>query len=301
MTETPTMPNPAEALRRAETKLSAYVGVCKGDKELTDTVLPMVREALAALTASPAQDEITHDMVRAATREIAWALEIDNTLGLRATVKAALKAAMKARPVPPDVSGVVEEALTAAIAIRDEYKTKMMNNRSWVEKMAGTDNNAIISDASTEAERNHYGFTAASRICDLLETQLLRLGQKAPIVNGAVEPQPMAQFLSDAAAWFDRRAADSKEDREHWAMVANAENCRKSATLLLSLASERDGLREALKPFAEEADQWHCTVPDEYRSLCTEPGSSTANPGSETAFTIGDLRRARSLTSKAST
>jgi hypothetical protein len=36
-----------EALIRAERKLSAYVGVCKGDKELTNTVLPMARAALA--------------------------------------------------------------------------------------------------------------------------------------------------------------------------------------------------------------------------------------------------------------
>jgi hypothetical protein len=36
-----------EALVRAERKLSAYVGVCKGDKELIDTVLPMARAALA--------------------------------------------------------------------------------------------------------------------------------------------------------------------------------------------------------------------------------------------------------------
>lgn len=35
-----------EALERAERKLSAYVGVCKDDKELTDTVLPMARIAL---------------------------------------------------------------------------------------------------------------------------------------------------------------------------------------------------------------------------------------------------------------
>jgi hypothetical protein len=35
------------ALERAERKLLAYVGVCNGDKELTDTVLPMVRAALS--------------------------------------------------------------------------------------------------------------------------------------------------------------------------------------------------------------------------------------------------------------
>lgn len=39
-------PEMLEALVRAERKLSAYVGVCFGDKELTDTVLPMVRAAI---------------------------------------------------------------------------------------------------------------------------------------------------------------------------------------------------------------------------------------------------------------
>lgn len=38
----------AQALRRAERKLSAYVGVCAGDTELTNTILPMCREVLAA-------------------------------------------------------------------------------------------------------------------------------------------------------------------------------------------------------------------------------------------------------------
>lgn len=36
-----------KALIRAERKLAAYVGVCTGDKELTETVLPMARAALA--------------------------------------------------------------------------------------------------------------------------------------------------------------------------------------------------------------------------------------------------------------
>lgn len=54
-------------------------------------------------------------------------------------------------------------------------------------------------------------------------------------------------------------------------------------------------LRAALMPFAREADQWGDEVPDSFRPLCTEPGSETALPGSETTFTIGNLRRARSL------
>lgn len=36
------------ALERAHRKMQAYVGVCAGDKELTDTVLPMTRAAIAA-------------------------------------------------------------------------------------------------------------------------------------------------------------------------------------------------------------------------------------------------------------
>ncbi len=36
-----------EALIRAEHKLQAYVGICDGDKELTDAVLPMSRAAIA--------------------------------------------------------------------------------------------------------------------------------------------------------------------------------------------------------------------------------------------------------------
>lgn len=34
------------ALKRAEMKLAAYVGVCTGDKELIGTVLPMIRAAI---------------------------------------------------------------------------------------------------------------------------------------------------------------------------------------------------------------------------------------------------------------
>ena len=37
-----------DAATRARRKLSAYVGVCTGDKELTNTIIPMLKEALAA-------------------------------------------------------------------------------------------------------------------------------------------------------------------------------------------------------------------------------------------------------------
>lgn len=35
------------ALKRAERKLTAYIGVCGGDKELTEAILPMVRTSIS--------------------------------------------------------------------------------------------------------------------------------------------------------------------------------------------------------------------------------------------------------------
>jgi hypothetical protein len=71
-----------------------------------------------------------------------------------------------------------------------------------------------------------------------------------------------------------------------------ADNATQAAEIT-RLRAEVALMREALKPFAEEAGNWADTVPDAHRSLCTEPGSRTAHPGSETAFNVGDLRVAR--------
>ena len=72
-------------------------------------------------------------------------------------------------------------------------------------------------------------------------------------------------------------------------------NCRKANERADQSNARVALLESALKPFAEEAENWHDDVPDDYRSLCTEPGSETVHPGSETAFTVGDIRRARAL------
>jgi hypothetical protein len=66
---------------------------------------------------------------------------------------------------------------------------------------------------------------------------------------------------------------------------------------IAALTSQLTEAREALRPFAAEAENWADSVPDDYRSLCFEPGAGHANPGSETAFTTGDLRRARAALS----
>ena len=51
----------------AERKLAAYVGICEGDKELTDTVLPLVRQAIGELNdSSTALADLTKDAARRA-------------------------------------------------------------------------------------------------------------------------------------------------------------------------------------------------------------------------------------------
>lgn len=52
-------------------------------------------------------------------------------------------------------------------------------------------------------------------------------------------------------------------------------------------------LKEALRPFAEEAAEWADTVHDDYTPRQTEPGHECTFEGSESKFTIADLRRAR--------
>ena len=62
-----------------------------------------------------------------------------------------------------------------------------------------------------------------------------------------------------------------------------------------ALRERNEKLAKGLKPFAADAEGWADAVPDEHRPRCTEPGSDTAHPGSETAYTVGDLRRAHAL------
>lgn len=69
-----------DAMVRAERKLSAYVGVCKGDKELTEAVLPMCQEALS----TPPGDLLALREFFEQTRE-RCAKECDKLQGVRIT------------------------------------------------------------------------------------------------------------------------------------------------------------------------------------------------------------------------
>ena len=91
-------PELVEALRRAEMKLTAYVGVCKGDKELTEAVLPMVRKALADLPQPVDADlalarEIASTVVRNDFADLAFRGGMDND----GSVMAALAAIKRVR------------------------------------------------------------------------------------------------------------------------------------------------------------------------------------------------------------
>lgn len=136
--------------------------------------------------------------------------------------------------------------------------------------------------------------------------QAWKAGLEHAVGRMATHPAPDAQPVG----WL--RAADEEMVCAHLG-VAEAEDSyetakKKLASLIqwnIAVAMDPsvggrpapDALRvavEALEPFSAEADNWAESVPDTHRSLCTEPGSTTALPGSETAFTVGDLRRAAS-------
>jgi hypothetical protein len=74
--------------------------------------------------------------------------------------------------------------------------------------------------------------------------------------------------------------------------------CAEAVNALPSLIAHVERLEKALKPFADEAATWADDVPDDHRSLCTEPSKKYAHPGSETTFTVGDLRLARATLSQ---
>lgn len=74
-----------------------------------------------------------------------------------------------------------------------------------------------------------------------------------------------------------------------------------AATTITTLRERVKVLEAGLRPFADEADNWMEEVSGDYSPLCVEPqsidhkGGGYANPGSNSAYTIADLRAARSL------
>lgn len=107
----------------------------------------------------------------------------------------------------------------------------------------------------------------------------------AIVLASDFEPGCESEELDDSETW--KQEAVDKTNRVLDAIHAIYE------PQLAALNARVMELAWRLEPFAKDAAEWADTVPDDYRPRCTEPGSRTAHPGSETAFTVGDLRLAR--------
>lgn len=132
---------------------------------------------------------------------------------------------------------------------------------------------------------------------------LLPAHQPAP----ATAPDDIGRLVEEARKWADEHLVKWNE-RAHSSDLSIKDRAlvRKLATVILSLASERAELREALKPFAKEAQRWSDKWPDDTQVSVHQRGAGCdqcgADPGCETHdIKVSDLRRARSLTLKAST
>ncbi len=83
-----------------------------------------------------------------------------------------------------------------------------------------------------------------------------------------------------------------------WApLIASGLECPAASTVMFeaadritALEAENTRLREALVPFAKEADAWWSELPDEARPWIAEPGNVG---GADAEFSLHDLRRAR--------
>lgn len=199
----------------------------------------------------------------------------------------------------------------------------------------------VAEEAHIDCDRNACNDAACN---GFMCRSSIRAYLSAATPSPAPDDEALCAFLTEAAGYFEGRPTGG-EDKAHWANVTNAENCKRAAARLRSMAGDlAEALREqeeadkisnmilswaashgdepdllvsewsnertraeaaeaklkamgeALEPFAREADNWADDVPDDYRSLCFEPGAKNAHPGSETAFTVGDLRRARRAT-----
>lgn len=121
--------------------------------------------------------------------------------------------------------------------------------------------------------------SAADDLAALIASQAARIAELEDANNDALAAEAKLNLVRKR---MERLEAENKALKQ----VADFD-------YLETIVAENRLLRNLLKPFAEDADKWAETVPDDHRPLCTEPNSKTAHPGSETGFTVGDLRRAR--------
>lgn len=124
------------------------------------------------------------------------------------------------------------------------------------------------------------------------------MGNEEPSGQQAVD-------IEAALRWADRHEARERQKLRDMGLppegdmpVAGAFFVRGLVAMLRTAAPTAPGTADAvsvpramLAPFITEASNWADSVPDDYRAPCAEPGKTHVYPGSETAYTVGDLRR----------
>lgn len=93
----------------------------------------------------------------------------------------------------------------------------------------------------------------------------------------------------------EARITEAQSESLHNALIASCDEFVPPIHLpdearIAALEAENARLREALAPFAKEADAWWSELPDEARPWIAEPGNVG---GADAEFSLHDLRRAR--------
>lgn len=165
---------------------------------------------------------------------------------------------------------------------------------------------AMLTSLAAERDAARKRAEAAERERDQARAVLAAADKGTPIYK-AVE-----RILDEHSAWIARPSDDVTKAIALAAGVAwmTAEKVDPSLdemdralsearAALAAAQAEAEKLREALKPFAREADNVPTRANDDdrppigYGSQFDGHGGAYVGPGSETSFTVGDLRRAR--------
>ena len=113
-----------------------------------------------------------------------------------------------------------------------------------------------------------------------------------PSGQQAVEPVLSAAETADRLeAWAREMLASTPPKTGALHLLDAVHYLRTAAPTAPSTADTVAVPRSMLAPFVAEAENWADSVPDDYRPLCTEPGKKHAYPGSDTSYSVGDVRR----------
>jgi len=198
--------------------------------------------------------------------------------------------------------GISDEAVTDAFDAREEALATLRARIDGLEKERD-EANRDRGNSLKIANMNHAQWERAeARLAasDARADELQGLCDRQAVALAAAQAEIVGKTNKRAAATtYDPTTQPFDEPFRHADEVVIARNHYEALLVdhqrAIAAEAEIVRLREGLAPFAAEANKWSESVPDNYRPKCTEPGSKTAHPGSQTAYRLKDLRRARSL------